>query len=151
MRWTNLARVLSLLCLTLLAGVESASAQAVSQTVARCGRGWLETIDGYAVLHLKGTPYEMGYQQGALLRERVQSNMHNLLVKKAGERIKMGLVQVKPRAVIESILQVQKPFVPAKYFEEMEGLADGAADWVFRPRISGLVAVMTSSVCACRT
>ena len=126
MRWTNLAQVLSLLCLALLARVESASAQAVSQTVARCGRGWLETIDGYAVLHLKGTPYEMGYQQGALLRERVQSNMHNLLVKKAGERIKMGLVQVKPRAVIESILQVQKPFVPAKYFEEMEGLADGA-------------------------
>ncbi|MFM8221359.1 MAG: C45 family autoproteolytic acyltransferase/hydrolase, partial [Planctomycetaceae bacterium] len=85
-----------------------------------------ETIDGYSVLHLKGTPYEMGYQQGALLRERVQSNMHNLLVKKAGERIKMGLVQVNPRAVIESILQVQKPYVPAKYFEEMEGLAAGA-------------------------
>lgn len=35
MRWTNLAQVLSLLCLALLARVESASAQAVSQTVAR--------------------------------------------------------------------------------------------------------------------
>ena len=35
--------------------------EGVAQTVARCGKGWLELIDGYPVLHLKGTPYEMGY------------------------------------------------------------------------------------------
>ncbi|MCP6769329.1 hypothetical protein NL529_31225, partial [Klebsiella pneumoniae] len=39
-----------------------------AQTVARCGAGWLELIDGYPVLHLKGTPYEMGYQHGALMK-----------------------------------------------------------------------------------
>ncbi len=43
----------------------------LSQTVARCGEGWLELIDGYPVLHLKGTPYEMGFQHGALLKEPI--------------------------------------------------------------------------------
>lgn len=40
-----------------------------TRTIARCGKGWLETIDGYPVVHVKGTPYEMGFQHGALLRE----------------------------------------------------------------------------------
>ncbi|MFM7412455.1 MAG: hypothetical protein ACKO6E_04525, partial [Planctomycetota bacterium] len=36
--------------------------------VARCGEGFLETIGGHAVLHVAGTPYEMGFQHGRLLR-----------------------------------------------------------------------------------
>ncbi|RPI81096.1 MAG: peptidase C45, partial [Planctomycetaceae bacterium] len=101
-------------------------AEVSAQTVARCGKGWLELVDGYPVLHLKGTPYEMGYQQGALLKDRVRSNMHNLLEVKGSQKLKLGLVSVKPRAVIEAITTIQKPFVPAKYYEEMEGLAAGS-------------------------
>ena len=115
---------LVLVCLVPMAA--QAQALPASATVARCGAGWLETIDGYPVLHLKGTPYEMGYQQGVLLKERVRSNMHNLLVKKGGEKVKLGPVMIKPRQVIESIVTIQRPHVPAKYFEEMEGLAAGA-------------------------
>jgi len=43
------------------------------QLIARQGPGWLERIDGYPVLHVKGTHYEMGYQQfelNALLQRR---------------------------------------------------------------------------------
>lgn len=97
-----------------------------AQTVARCGKGWLELIDGYPVLHLKGTHYEMGYQQGALLKKSVQENFHNLLVKKGGVEVKLGLVTVKPRTVIDSITAIQKPYVPQKYYDEMSGLAAGA-------------------------
>lgn len=97
-----------------------------AQTVARCGQGWLERIDGYPVLHLKGSPYEMGYQQGALLRESIRQNMHNLLVVKGDESIKLGFVSVRPRTVIESITLIQRSFVPQKYFDEMEGVAAGA-------------------------
>ncbi len=46
----------------------------VGETVARCGQGWLEMIDHYPVLHLKGSPYEMGYQHGVLLKESVREN-----------------------------------------------------------------------------
>jgi isopenicillin-N N-acyltransferase-like protein len=98
-----------------------------AETVARCGQGWLERIDGYAVLHLKGAPYEMGYQHGALLKEHVRQNMHYLLrVKAETALVELGPVKLKPRQLIETILQVQEKFVPKKYFEEIQGLADGA-------------------------
>jgi len=46
MRATHLARIWCLVALALWGLAASASAQAVNQTVARCGKGWLETIDG---------------------------------------------------------------------------------------------------------
>src|SRR5262245_37279193 len=49
-----------------------------AEVVARCGQGYLEIVDGYRVLHLKGTAYEMGYQQGALLAEECRAQFHHL-------------------------------------------------------------------------
>ena len=40
------------------------NARAETRTIARCGKGFLEEVDGYRVLHVKGTPYEMGYPAG---------------------------------------------------------------------------------------
>ncbi|MFO1023063.1 MAG: C45 family peptidase [Planctomycetales bacterium] len=101
-----------------------------AETIARCGQGWLERIDGYLVLHLKGTPYEMGYQHGALLKDHVRANMHYILEEKGNEavEVELGPVKVKqrPKQVINSIIALQKKFVPAKYFEEIKGLAAGA-------------------------
>src|SRR5262245_20170479 len=113
--------LLAILVLVLATARESAA-----QTVARCGQGWLELIDGYPVLHLKGTHYEMGYQQGALLKEHIQQNMKNLLIDRAEEPIRVGLVSVKPRSAINFITTLQKQFVPQKYYDEMRGLAAGA-------------------------
>ena len=63
----KLSRVLALMgLLAVLAQCRLAPAE----TVARCGKGWLETVNGYPVLHLKGTPYEIGFQHGALLKEQ---------------------------------------------------------------------------------
>ena len=97
-----------------------------AKTISRCGEGWLETLSGYHVLHLKGTPYEMGYQQGVLLKAMVNSNMHNILMVKGSQTFDFGLVKLKPRQAIEAIVNIQKPYTPAKYTEEMEGLAAGA-------------------------
>jgi hypothetical protein len=99
----------------------------VAQTVARCGEGWLELIDGYPVLHLKGSPYEMGYQHGALLKEHVRQNLHNLLQVRADVPLaEAGPLKVRPRDLIRTIIEIQKEHVPEKYFEEMRGLAAGA-------------------------
>lgn len=97
-----------------------------AETIARCGKGWLERIDGVMVLHVKGTPYEMGYQHGALLKEHVQANFNFLLGKKAAELLQIGNVKVNPRVAIDSIAEKQKPFVPQKYFDEIKGLADAS-------------------------
>jgi len=99
---------------------------ASAETIARCGKGWLERIDGYLVLHLKGTPYEMGYQHGVLLKDHARENLQYLLdVKGDTDLVEVGPLRLKPRQAIETIIQVQKPFVPSKYFEELRGLADG--------------------------
>lgn len=97
-------------------------------TVARCGQGWLETIDGYPVLHLKGTPYEMGYQHGALLREHCRQNMKTILIDKAEEvkLVEFGPLKVTPRTAIDMIVAFQQPHVASRYFEEMDGLAAGS-------------------------
>jgi isopenicillin-N N-acyltransferase like protein len=116
-----------LLCLLILA--LSAGVSADERTIARCGDGWLEEIGGYPVpvLHLKGSPYELGYQHGVLLRERVRSNMANIL--KLGAEatlVEVGPIRLKPADAIRTIVNIQQPYVPPKYFEELSGLAEGA-------------------------
>jgi hypothetical protein len=116
-RWLRLSVVASLVLCAL-----SAAALA-DGTLARCGQGWLEEIDGYLVLHLKGTPYEMGYQHGALLKDRAQANFGNILSMDDDKKISLGPIEVRPTDAIKTILTIQRPFVPGKYFEELEGLA----------------------------
>ncbi|WP_010586852.1 C45 family autoproteolytic acyltransferase/hydolase [Schlesneria paludicola] len=112
-----------------------------AQTVARCGKGWLETIEGYPVLHLKGTPYEMGYQHGALLRDHCRQNMKSILVDKAGSLnlVEVGPLKVTPRTAIDMIVAIQQPHVAGRYFEEMEGLAAGSGQSVADVRAGNFV------------
>ena len=78
---------------------------ASAETVARCDQGWLERIDGYLVLHLKGTPYEMGYQHGTLLKDHARANLQYLLdVKGDMDLVEVGPLRLKPRQAIETIV-----------------------------------------------
>ena len=98
------------------------------KTIARCGKGWLEEVDGYRVLHLKGTPYEMGYQQGALLKDDVKEQVRFLFDVKAKE-LKIGVAGLNlldPKKVIAGIAATQKKYVPERFYQEMQGIADGA-------------------------
>ncbi len=104
------------------------SLRAESKTVARCGAGFLEEVDGYRVLHVKGTPYEMGYQQGALLKEDIRENVRYLFEVKAKE-LKLevgGLNLLNPKRAIQGIAAGQKKFVPGRFHEELRGVADGS-------------------------
>ena len=122
----RLSRVVvpALLALAFLA----VSARAETRTIARCGEGFLEEVDGYRVLHVKGSPYEMGYQQGALLRDDIRENVRFLFEEK-GKELKVevaGLSLLDPKRVIAGIAARQKKFVPERFYEEMQGIADGA-------------------------
>ncbi|HEX7378868.1 MAG TPA: C45 family peptidase [Pirellulales bacterium] len=113
-------------CLTLFIG-PLVCAAADGQTVARCGRGFLEEIDGYRVLHLKGAPYEMGYQHGALLKEHIQANVDYLFNVKAKEkRLEFLGVRLDPKQLISMIVALERRFMPRRFLEELQGLADGA-------------------------
>ncbi len=124
----------SLLALVLLAVGSNPAARAESRTLARCGEGFLEEVDGYRVLHVKGTPYEMGYQHGALLKEHITELVRFLFDVKAKEFSEdlqvdvgtFGLLKPDAKGLIKIITQIQKKHVPDRFFEEMRGLADGS-------------------------
>jgi hypothetical protein len=104
-------------------------ARAETRTVARCGAGFLEQVDGANVLHVKGTPYEIGYQQGALLQDEIRELVRFLFDVKAKElKLDIAGLRVKPdpKVLIAAIAESQRAFVPPRYFEELRGVADGS-------------------------
>ncbi len=97
------------------------------RTVARCGPGFLEDVGGYRVLHLKGTPYAMGYQQGVLLKDEIRAQVRYLFDVKAKELdLELFGRKVEPKAIIKVIAEGQRKFVPERFYEEIQGVADGS-------------------------
>lgn len=98
---------------------------AQAEVVAREGKGYLEQRDdGQLVLHLKGSPYEMGLQHGKLLRDQVRSNM----LKIAKNETELGksdeyLAYLFMRPAMHDML---RPHIPKRFIQEMQGLAEGA-------------------------
>ncbi|MDP6115564.1 MAG: C45 family autoproteolytic acyltransferase/hydrolase [Planctomycetota bacterium] len=92
----------------------------------RCGKGFVETVNGCTVLHLKGTPYEMGFQHGALLEEDVKASFKNLHELSKKIRLSQFGYEFTPTNVISLIVEIQKKYLPSAYTEEIQGLADGA-------------------------
>jgi isopenicillin-N N-acyltransferase like protein len=136
-----LRTALRVACLFVL--IAASLTPACAQTTARCGQGWLETVDGLPVLHLKGTPYEMGYQHGALLKEHVRGNLDRILNVEGGKSlVKFGPIEVKPRDAIQSIIEIQKPFVPQKFIDEIAGLAAGAGIKPEEARVANFIPEM---------
>jgi len=73
---------------------------------------------------LEGSPYEMGYQHGVLLREHVRRNVRNILYGAgAVSSIESGRWFLDE---IQSAYRRLEPYIPEEYMEEMDGLADGA-------------------------
>jgi isopenicillin-N N-acyltransferase-like protein len=88
-----------------------------SNIIATCGQGYLRNIDGLLVLNLKGSPYEMGYQHGFLLRDRVQANIQHRV---------QAMADMFSYDYLVSCAQALLPHIPEEYIEEIHGLADGA-------------------------
>jgi outer membrane lipoprotein-sorting protein len=94
------------------------------RVVAREGSGRLETIDGTRVLFLKGTPEEMGRQQGVLLRKEIRELVDRILY-----GVGVGSSFEKGRWFIGEIESAQKrldPFIAPRYDREMVALASAA-------------------------
>jgi len=70
------------------------------------------------VLHLRGSPYEMGYQQGVLLRQEIRGRVASLYGESVSERLPLPL----PLLLQETRLLG----IPDEFREEMRGLAQGA-------------------------
>jgi len=92
-----------------------ASADQVKGTVCTLGEG----ADAVKVLHVWGTPYEMGLAHGTLLRAEINDFYAKII---GAMSLGMGVTP----ADLDQDWATMEPFVPKAYLEEMEGLAKGA-------------------------
>jgi isopenicillin-N N-acyltransferase like protein len=81
--------------------------------------GFLEKQNGQQILHLKGTPYERGYQHGFLLKDQIQRNIATYIDKPKSPM--PGRVEEFAKS-----LPMLMSYVPEHFIEEMQGLADGS-------------------------
>jgi len=108
-------RLWLMFCLVLVAVTVAASAAEVKGVVSTLGEG----KDAVKLLHVWGTPREMGYAHGTLLKAEIMDFYTKII---GAMTIGMG---VGPEALDQAWAQME-PFVPPEYLEEMTGLADGA-------------------------
>ena len=91
------------------------------------GKGYLEEKDGILVLHLKGSPYEMGYQHGMLTKH---------LAGKSKEAFAEAVPPIKGGRVGEWIVKKylfwklgkMEKYVPEEFIEELKGMADSVTE-----------------------
>ncbi len=115
-------RLLGGTLLTLLVVAAGAAEQPPPRRlVATDGKGYLETVGGYRVLHLKGTPEAMGRQHGRLLKSAVAANATHLLTG-GGEGEEAPWRQVAG-GVLNAVFRDR---IPDRYRREMEALAKAA-------------------------
>ncbi len=95
----------------------------IAKRVGQCAL--MESADGkIRVLLLQGSPYQIGYAHGKLLSKEVKSVLQRVLTvaKAADSRRKKDFFA----NTLASIYKQVAPYIPARYHQELAGLADGA-------------------------
>jgi predicted choloylglycine hydrolase len=88
------------------------------------GTGWLERSEsGYLILHLEGTYYDMGYQQGKLLEEECEITVNSMrsLIKHYLPIASFKLIKI---LLYKVYYEKEDSYVPLEFKQEMKGLAD---------------------------
>lgn len=123
-------RVVALLTLYIAAvvGVLCPAAESLGATephlIARAGKGALYEFDGQRVALLAGTPEEMGYEQGTLLREDIRAVTNTVLtVARAADAVRQRNFFA---GTIEKAYARCEKFIPERYLREVDALADAA-------------------------
>lgn len=106
------------------------------------GKGYLETVDGYPVLHLKGTPEQMGYQHGVLLKKSIRENIEFLLNDALDEDIKIGTLKITSTMIASVLLGAFDKKVPQHFVDEMNALAKGAQLPEWKIKVTNLIPEM---------
>jgi len=79
--------------------------------------GWVEVLNNITVLHVNGSNYQMGFQHGRLLQEKVQENIRAFLGFAEQYLTKNDLLR---------LWNISLPYIPQEYILELHGIADGA-------------------------
>jgi hypothetical protein len=89
-------------------------------------RAHLTEDEGLPVLFLSGTPYELGYQCGVLLRDRIRDHYTSAFrFMETLPKFRM-FTRWQVNWKLDSIWNDLQSHVPREYLEEMQGLSDGS-------------------------
>jgi hypothetical protein len=69
------------------------------------------------VIHLRGTPYEMGFQHGRLLQDEVRTSVNHVMTLAS---------RYADQEMMDEVYDLMAPYIPLAEKEEMRGLAHGA-------------------------
>lgn len=112
----------------------SAAFPAFSDTIATQGEGFLEKKNGQQILHLKGTPYERGYQHGVLLKKQIERNIATYIDNFA-KVVADDVIKVSDSEALKIALRLGEfaknmptlmSYIPQHFKEELQGVADGS-------------------------
>ncbi len=90
----------------------------------------LEERDGILVLYLSGTPYEMGYQHGALLKDKIKDIFSNHILRYLASEEQKQKRKFFPHIPLlkyfRSRAEALDRYIPKEYKEELKGLAEAS-------------------------
>lgn len=109
-----------LVFITCLLFVSTLSPHPVSAQLTEQGR--MEWVDGQKILHLKGSPYEIGHQHGCLLKKEIAYNLKRFIepIFSSDERLPPVVTHF-----LEALPGIARR-LPEHLMEEMLGVADGS-------------------------
>lgn len=100
------------------------------------------------VVHVYGTPYDMGYAYGQMLRTEMKTMFplaYDYLAQKLNSTlpawipavIRNLIINDGPEVALDFTFNATKPFTPAHHYETLQGMADGSGlDFMYVARIS---------------
>lgn len=92
-------------------------------------KAYFKEIKGVKTLYIKGKPYEMGYQHGYLLADKIDLMINRaLLATTAYVASQIGSNLEKAEEILWIGQKASEPFLPQEFKEEMIGIADGVKD-----------------------
>ncbi len=112
-------------------------------------KGYVEQIDSTTVLHLKGSPYEMGYQRGVLVKDKVLLTLARFDGLLEAAKREMGLPKFAANLILDITWALCSPHIPDRFKRELEGLADGSGVDLKVLRRGHVVSVITERGCSC--
>ncbi len=74
-------------------------------------------LNNLKVLYLRGTPYEMGFQHGRLLKNDVKNCIYSII-----RKIRFFATE----EMLDEVYDLMEPYIPLEEKEEMRGIAHGA-------------------------
>ncbi|MEW5946600.1 MAG: C45 family autoproteolytic acyltransferase/hydrolase [bacterium] len=97
------------------------------------GEAWREERNGFVTVHLKGTPYEIGCQRGALLKdeiryalEAIDDELREMISEYGGMEANDSTVMMLKDMAYTSFISRLEKLIPGEYVQEMKGIAKGA-------------------------